>query len=394
MLSKIRRFLEITGIDSIEKAAEVAAAYGGIVLLGFIAVAFMLMWMRRPFVEGARIRHRLPIMAAASLMVIIASAAIGLGIVFPLVQASLRIAETSRPVNSMDRPVNSMAKIQSEQLVQTILSQPRYRDPKKLNRFEFKMWSQNGEDGIIAEIFRRIGTTNRYFVEFGASSGDENNTAFLLRLGWKGLWMDGDAAAVNRARATFRSEISSGKLTVIEAFITAENIEDLFRQGQVPDELDLLSIDIDRNDYSMPRQGAKKSGVPPRIPRVPSRLAGRCDYYVWEKIAHHSPRCVVIEYNAGFPPTMSWVVPYDPKAWGWNTFGNGNGASLKALEELGAKKGYNLVGCDLCGVNAFFVRNDLLKDRFAAPYTAENHYEPFRFGEILDHSYEKSSLEP
>jgi hypothetical protein len=91
---------------------------------------------------------------------------------------------------------------------------------------------------------------------------------------------------------------------------------------------------------------------------------------------------------------MSWVVPYDPKAWGWNTFGNGNGASLKALEELGAKKGYNLVGCDLCGVNAFFVRNDLLKDRFAAPYTAENHYEPFRVGEILDHSYEKSSLEP
>jgi hypothetical protein len=174
MLSKIRRFLEITGIDSIEKAAEVAAAYGGIVLLGFIAVAFMLMWMRRPFVEGARIRHRLPIMAAASLMVVIASAAIGLGIVFPLVQVSLRIAETSRPVNSM-------AKIQSEQLVQTILSQPRYRDPKKLNRFEFKMWSQNGEDGIIAEIFRRIGTTNRYFVEFGASSGDENNTAFLLR---------------------------------------------------------------------------------------------------------------------------------------------------------------------------------------------------------------------
>jgi len=358
MLSKIRRFLEVTGIDSIEKAAEVAAAYGGIVLLGFIALAFMLMWMRRPLVDGARIRHRLPIMAAASLMVIIASAAIGLGIVFPLVQASLRIAETSRPVNSM-------AKIQSEQLVQTILSQPRYRDPKKLNRFEFKMWSQNGEDGIIAEIFRRIGTTNRYFVEFGASSGDENNTAFLLRLGWKGLWMDGDAAAVNRARATFRSEISSGKLTVIEAFITAENIEDLFRQGQVPDEFDLLSIDIDRNDY-----------------------------YVWEKIAHHSARCVVIEYNAGFPPTMSWVVPYDPKAWGWNTFGNGNGASLKALEELGAKKGYNLVGCDLCGVNAFFVRNDLLKDRFAAPYTAENHYEPFRFGEILDHSYEKNSLEP
>jgi hypothetical protein len=358
MLSRIGRFMEIMGIDSIEKAARLAATYGGIVLLGFIALAFLLMWIRRPLEEGARIRRGLPITSAASLMVIIASVALGLGIVLPLVRASQRTA-------GLPSQVDRMMRIQSEQLVRTILSQPRYGDPKKLNRFEFKMFSQNGEDGIITEIFRRIGTTNRQFVEFGASSGDENNTVFLLRQGWKGLWMDGDAAAVKRARATFRSEISGGQLTVIEAFITAENIEDLFRQGQVPDEFDVLSIDIDRNDY-----------------------------YVWEKIAHYRPRCVVMEYNAGFPPTMSWVVPYDPKAWGGNSFGDGNGASLKALEELGTKKGYSLVACDLCGVNAFFVRNDLLKDRFAAPYTAENHYEPFRFGKILDHYYQKSSLEP
>jgi hypothetical protein len=75
---------------------------------------------------------------------------------------------------------------------------------------------------------------------------------------------------------------------------------------------------------------------------------------------------------------MSWKIPYDPKAFGWNSFGNGNGAGLKALEELGARKGYRLVGCDLCGVNAFFVRDDLVGDHFAAPYTAENHHEPFR----------------
>ena len=91
--------------------------------------------------------------------------------------------------------------------------------------------------------------------------------------------------------------------------ITAENIEDLFRQGKVPEEFDLLCIDIDRNDY-----------------------------YVWEKITHYRPRVVVIEYNSGIPPSMSWVIPYDAKAFGWHSFGNGNGASLKALEDSGTRK--------------------------------------------------------
>src|SRR5262249_61727003 len=59
-----------------------------------------------------------------------------------------------------------MNRIQTDQLTRAILADPRHQDPKKLNRYEYKVWSQNGEDGIIAEIFRRIGTTNRYFVEF------------------------------------------------------------------------------------------------------------------------------------------------------------------------------------------------------------------------------------
>ncbi len=90
----------------------------------------------------------------------------------------------------------------------------------------------------------------------------------------------------------------------------------------------------------------------------------------------------MVEYNAGIPPTMSWVIPYEPNGYGRNLFGSGNGASLKALEELGAKKGYKFVGCNLCGVNSFFVRNDLVGDHFAAPYTAENHFEPFRMDYI------------
>jgi len=86
---------------------------------------------------------------------------------------------------------------------------------------------------------------------------------------------------------------------------------------------------------------------------------------------------VVIEYNAIFPPPVRWVMPYDPAAK-WT--GNSNhSASLKSLELLGRAKGYSLVGCSFAGVNAFFVRNDLLGDLFEAPFTAEHHYEPPRF---------------
>ena len=55
-----------------------------------------------------------------------------------------------------------------------------------------------------------------------------------------------------------------------------------------------------------------------------------------------------------------------------------SGVSLKFIEEKAADKGYSLVGRCLSGVNAFFVRNDLLNDKFEQPYTAEKHYEPAR----------------
>ena len=151
---------------------------------------------------------------------------------------------------------------------------------------------------------------------------------------------------MNGAKQHFRPEIEDHKLTVMQAFITAENIEELFGRGEVPKEFDLLSIDIDRNDY-----------------------------HVWEKISSYRPRVVAIEYNSLYPPTMSWVIPYDPKAY-WD--GTTRTGQAEALEELGTKKGYRLVGCTLSGMNAFFVRDDLLGDHFAAPYTAENHYEPGR----------------
>jgi hypothetical protein len=210
------------------------------------------------------------------------------------------------------------------------------------------VYSQYGEDGIIAEIFRRIGTDSRYFVDFGSGDGSENNTILLLLAGWTGLWIEAAEQHAKTAEANFGTHIREGRLKVRNAFVNAENIEDLFRSSGVPTSLDLLSIDIDRNDY-----------------------------WVWKAINSYSPRVVVIEYNAVYPPGISWVVNYEPSAW-WDGTSH-FGASLTALEQLGRGKGYSLVGCNLLGSNAFFVRDDLIGRNFAAPFTAENHYEPPRY---------------
>lgn len=238
--------------------------------------------------------------------------------------------------------------IASSRMMVDLLSQPKYQDSLRLTRFEAKVYSQNGEDGIIAEIFNRIGTTNKYFVEFGSADGTENNSVFLLSQGWSGLWLDGDKDAIARVHEHFAPEIKARRLTADASFITAENIEQLFSSRSVPKDLDLLSIDIDRNDY-----------------------------HVWKAIGAYRPRVVVIEYNAIFSPGIEWVVDYKADAW-WDGTAN-FGASLSALETLGRLKGYSLVGCTVAGVNAFFVRNDVLQNKFCAPYTARNHYEPTRY---------------
>jgi hypothetical protein len=222
---------------------------------------------------------------------------------------------------------------------------PRYQDPMRLPRYQRQVSSQNGEDGILQEIFRRVGTTNRIFAEVGVGDGCENNTAFLLSLGWNGFWVDGSdgfLAAIEKQKSIDESCLKS-----LVATITRENIQACFEKLGVPEEFDLLSLDIDQNTY-----------------------------YAWEGLRSFSPRVVVVEYNGSVPANIDWKVVYDPdRQWdGTKNFG----ASLKALENLGGRLGYRLVGCDFCGVNAFFVRHDLANDRFLAPFTSENHFEPKR----------------
>ena len=227
------------------------------------------------------------------------------------------------------------------------LAQPRYADPKRLLRHGFKVYSQHDEDGIIQEIFRRIGATKRTFAEFGVETGIECNTVKLLIEGWRGLWIESNAQACKNISSTFDTFLKDRRLTLKQSQVTAENINTLIKSADFDGEIDLLSIDIDFNDY-----------------------------WVWKAIQIVKPRVVVIEYNAGLRPPLSLTVPYQPNHAGGGT--NFFGASLEALVRLGRTKGYRVVGCNISGSNAFFVREDLCADHFLEPGTAEEHYEPPR----------------
>jgi hypothetical protein len=232
----------------------------------------------------------------------------------------------------------------------------RLANPLFLEKFGFKVYSQNDEDGIIEEIFNRIGEASRTFVEFGVENGLECNSHYLLHKGWKGVWIEGSQRAVKEIQALFKKPLQNGRLVVVNGFIKKSNIDELIEmgmkaggeEGKNPMDIDLLSIDIDGNDY-----------------------------WVWQEIKCVNPRVVVIEYNAKFPPNFEWIMEYnDNHVWQGD---DEQGASLKALELLGRDLGYQLVGTNMGGSNAFFVRMDLAGELFFTPPTSEKLYNPTRW---------------
>lgn len=225
---------------------------------------------------------------------------------------------------------------------------PRYKDEKRLLKYGYKVFSQGDEDGIICEIMERINIGKGFFVEFGVGDGLENNTTYLIVKGWKGVWIEGNKKYCQNITRKFKSQITEGTLTLKNSYISKENILHLFNELKIPHEFELLSIDLDGNDY-----------------------------WIWETLRDYKPKIVVMEYNATFHPDCKWIMKYNAHHV-WKS-SNYFGASLKSLEELGAKKGYKLVGCSFSGMNAFFVREDLIADKFADPFSAENHYEPPRY---------------
>lgn len=211
----------------------------------------------------------------------------------------------------------------------------------------YKIYSQTDEDGIIEAIFDRIGGGARTFIEIGSGNGTENNTHALLLRGWRGVWVDGRADRI----AAVRSEVGpTPDLLAEQAFVTRENVPTLaadWLQRLGTQSVDFFSLDIDGNDL----------------------------HVLLAALGVFKPRVICVEYNAKFPPPLEVAIDYDPAhVWSGDDY---HGASLAALVSALAPLGYTLVTCNISGVNAFFVADELA-GRFTL-YEPARLFQPSRY---------------
>ena len=237
-----------------------------------------------------------------------------------------RISQIDELIRSVDDLRQAVGRIESRQLL------PNQKARRHLHDYEFKVYSQWGEDGIIQFLINSISIANKVFVEFGVQDYKESNTRFLLQHdNWSGLVMDSSGADISTIKGD--QIYWRNNLRAVCAFIERENINSLISENGISADIGLLSIDIDGNDY-----------------------------WIWEAINSISPRIVICEYDSILGCHRAVVTPYRKdfdRAAAHYSFLYG-GASISALDHLARKKGYSLVGSNSAGNNAFFVRNDVL----------------------------------
>jgi hypothetical protein len=189
-----------------------------------------------------------------------------------------------------------------------------------LRNFESNIKSQYGEDGVIAEIFNRIGNDNKVCVEFGAWDGTHLSNTWNLwhNLNWGAYLIEGDPA---KAKVLEKAVEAFPNVHAIEAYVMPEgenSLDVILSRQNVPKDLDLLSIDIDGDDY-----------------------------YIFQNLNNFRPRVIIIEFNPTVPPHLEMV----------QARGEYMGASALSLVKLGESKGYKAVY--ITDVNLFFVTNDI-----------------------------------
>lgn len=212
----------------------------------------------------------------------------------------------------------------------TLLIDKIYNSSTCINDYEFSVFSQWGDDGIIQFLIDKIDIKNSIFIEFGVENYEEANTRFLLlNNNWSGLIMDSSKSNIDHIK---NHEIYwKYDLTAKEAFVNAENINELIVDSNFEGDIGLLHIDIDGNDY-----------------------------WVWKALNIVNPDIAIVEYNSVFGIDRAITIPYNPN------FSRGEahashlywGASLPAFCDLAEEKGYCFVGCNSAGNNAYFVKKE------------------------------------
>ncbi len=191
------------------------------------------------------------------------------------------------------------------------------------SQYKRNVTSQWGEDGIIEEIFMRIGETNKYCVEFGAGNGTELSNVWNLisNKGWRAALIEPDEPSF--ASWENIAKPFGNKITLIKKFVTLEKgqtLDDILMSHNAPHDLDLLSVDIDSNDY-----------------------------HIFKSINKLKPRLILVEHNPTIPPSVDIFQEYNEE----QPFGSSFAANVRLAHE----KGYKLVTATV--TNGFYVREDL-----------------------------------
>ncbi|MAZ34031.1 MAG: hypothetical protein CMO06_12880 [Thalassospira sp.] len=236
------------------------------------------------------------------------------------------------------------------QMQKMIESQWVYAAKKNVKIFEdirdsgFRCYSQFEEDGIILYLLSLVGKKKRTVVEICCGTGDECMAAnLIINHGFKGYLFDGSAENVRAAKRFFKGQKDCLLVepSIEHAWITRSNVNDLLKKIGAIGEIDLLSLDMDGNDY-----------------------------YIWQAIEVINPRICVFEIHNIIPSDLALTIPYSDGFYAMDKRGGEldfRSVSLLAMIKLSTSKGYTMVGSHKHGFNVFFVRNDLLNDLLPRP---------------------------
>lgn len=182
--------------------------------------------------------------------------------------------------------------------------------------------SEHGEDGVIEKIFEIIGEESRWCVDLGALNGVHGSNVWHLmkKRGWAGVLIEADKTYFERLQKEYADVERAHCINAFISFEGEDSLDKTFARTPLPHVFDLFSLDVDGNEY-----------------------------HLWESLTHYRPRVMVVEFNPSIPNDVVFVQPRDMRIF--------QGSSLRALVELGKRKGYELVAAN--EVNAFFVLKEL-----------------------------------
>ncbi len=221
---------------------------------------------------------------------------------------------------------------------------------KRLKDYSYNIESQWGEDGIIEEIFKRIGDGNKTCVEFGAYDGSHLSNTWNLwfNKNWKALLIEGDTARANRLKkyTADRANVKAVQAFVSYLYNDKNTIDAIMkREWSEVKNVDLMSIDVDGDDY-----------------------------YIFQSITKYNPRVAIIEYNPTIPAHLDIV----------QKSGQYFGVSASMLVKLAKLKGYSLI--EMVGTNCFFIKDEEYSKIYDTTYTLEDFF-PKEFTTYFISSY-------